>query len=250
MKLWVGLTAFLAVSALGLLAGHSNGALASTDSGDKPSSKEKNQWYEKAALRVDPVEGVKGKPGSLLVLQEGSAVYMDGNSTLHHYQMNANVLKGSAVLKGSSKDLLKALQKGKVGAMTFMVPVDTFKSKDSGLDKNAYKALKAKENPEMKFVLSGETLKAGKDADVYVMTADGKLTVAGVTVPVILMANTTFKDGQIRLQGVQKLKFTDFKITPPKASIFIVTVTCDDEFEVYYDVIFSAKSDAAKSKKG
>ncbi len=241
----MGMKRLFIIAVLVFLAWDLSPVLASNDAPEK----DKGQWYEKSALTVGPVKGFKAKPGSLLVLQAGSAVYMDGNSTLHHYQMNANRLEGSAVLKGSSRNLLKALQKGQVGLMTFDVPVERFKSKDSGLDKNAYVALKSKENPDMKFVLTRETLKAGKDADTYVMTAMGKLTVAGVTIPVILTADTTVKDGQVRLQGIQKLKFTDFNITPPKASIFIVTIVCDDEFEVHYDVLFSAKSDAVKSEK-
>ena len=100
----------------------------------------------------------------------------------------------------------------------------------------------------MKFLLTHETLEAGKNADTYMMTADGNLTVAGMTIPVILTANTIGQDGQVRLQGIQKLKFMDFNITPPKASILIVTIVCDDEFEVHYDVFFSAKSDAAVKK--
>ncbi len=216
---------------------------------DDPSPKAKTEWYEKAAETDGPAEGITGKKGFLLTLQAGSAAYLDGNSTLHHYQMNAHALKGSAVLKGSSKDLLKDLQKGKVGLMTFIVPLDGFKSKDSGLDKNAYKALKSKENPEIKFVLTSETLAPGKKDETYVMTAKGTLEAAGETVPIILTADTTVAGGQVRLQGIQKLKFTDFKMKPPSASILIVTITCSDEFEVHYDVLFSAKTPAGKDKK-
>jgi polyisoprenoid-binding protein YceI len=240
----MSVTGVLVILAVGVLYSRSNQASASTGG----SSTTKNQWYEKDALTVEPAEGVKGPSGSLLVLQADSAVYIDGNSTLHHYQMNANALKGSAVIKGSAKDLLKSLQKGKVGVMSLVVPVESFKSKDKGLDKNAYVALKLKENPEIEFDLVSEKLATGKEANTYVMTAQGKLTVAGVAVPIVLTANTTFKEGQVRIQGVQKLKFTDFKITPPKASILFVTVTCTDEFDLYYDVTFSAQSDVSKKK--
>ncbi len=196
------------------------------------------QWYEKSATTVGPMENMASKGGHRLTLLAGSAVYMEGNSTLHHYEMNAHALKGSALLKTSPKDLLKALQEGKVGAMVFEVPLIGLKSKDSGLDKSAYKALKAKADPEIKFALTGETLKPGKEAGVFVMIAQGSLTVAGETIPIILTADTRVRGDQVRLQGVQKLRMTDFKIQPPTMSILVLSVTCTDEFEVHYDVTF------------
>jgi polyisoprenoid-binding protein YceI len=216
-----------AVSALAMAA--DKPASANADSSGNQLTRGSAHWYEKAAEKTGPVEG--GAQGGL-VLQPGSAVYMDGNSTLHHYQMNAHSLKGSAALKSSSKDLAGDLEKGKAGPVTLIVPVDDFKSKDSGLDKNAYQALLEKDNPDIKFVLKSESLKGKR------MTAMGSLTVAGVTVPIDLSAEATVSGGQVRIQGVQKLKFTDFKIKPPSASILFVTITCDDEFEVHYDVVF------------
>lgn len=198
-------------------------------------------WYEKAAETAGPVKGMAGKNGVLLTLQPGSVLYMEGNSTLHKYQMNAHELKGSAVLEGSAKDLAKSLKGGKVKSMTIIVPLAAFKSKESGLDNNAYKALGAKENPEIKFELTSETLKAGPDAGTYAMTALGKLTIAGATVPVTLTAETTVKGDLVHLKGAQKLKMTDFKIKPPSISVLIMSITCSDEIEIHYDVTFASK---------
>jgi hypothetical protein len=220
---------------------HFTQASASTDSGAAPPSKDQGQWYEKPAPTVGPAEGLKaGLFGRLLVLQKGSEIYLAGNSTLHQYQLHAEVLKGSAVLKG--RDPARDLPKGKAGSMSLIVPVEFFKSKERGLDKDAHLVLKEKENPEIKFVLTGETMKTGAESGTYVMTAHGKLSAAGVTIPVTLTAQTTFKDGQVRLRGVQKLKFSDFKIKPPSSSVLFVTITCKDEFEIHYDVTFGPRS--------
>ncbi len=100
------------------------------------------QWYEKPAVTVGPVAGVTAPDGTLLTLQLGSSLYLEGDSTLHKYQMNAKAMEGSAVVQApAAESLLKALQAGKVKAMTFLIPVKTLNSKDAGLDKNAYKAL-------------------------------------------------------------------------------------------------------------
>ena len=203
-------------------------------------------WYQRPATVVGPVEGVEAKGGSLLALKAGSVLYMEGNSTLHKYQMHANVLKGSALVKG---DLAKALQAGMVDSMVFTVPVNDFKSRESGLDDNAYKALKAKDNPEIKFSLEKETMAAGAKEGTYVLTAGGNLSIAGTAVPVTLSADTTLKDGQVELKGVQKLKMSDYQVKPPSISLLVTSITCSDEIEIHYDVIFAPVGEANSEAK-
>jgi len=198
-------------------------------------------WYQKAAETVGPVDGIATEKGTILTLQPGSSLYMEGGSTLHMYQINAHSLKGSAVVKGSATDLLKALKAGKVGKMSLVVPLATFKSRESGLDDNAYKALKAKDNPEIRFDLTKEKLTTGDTDGSYLMTATGTLTIAGEAVPVTLSATASFKDNQVELKGVQKLKMSDFKVTPPSISVIVTSITCTDDITVNYDVIFAAK---------
>lgn len=231
---------------MGLVTASAVAVLADTSSGgnqlgNQLTSQNQTHWYEKAATSVGPVDPTPAKGGTLLVLQAGSFLYLEGNSTLHKYQMNANSLRGSASVKAPGGDLAKALKAGAVEDMELVVPVNTLKSRESGLDDNAHKALKAKENPEIRFLLKKETLKAGKEAGAYVMTAKGDLTIAGATAAVTLAADTTIKDGQVRLKGVQKLKMTDFKVTPPSISLLVASITCTDDVEVHYDVVFGAK---------
>ena len=189
-------------------------------------------WYEKPASTVGSSDTTAKND---LVLQAGSVLYLEGNSTLHKYQMHANTLLGSASLKKTHKgDLAKALKSNGVDSMELVVPVNTLKSKESGLDDNAYKALKTKENPTIKFILESETIKDN------VMTAKGNLTIAGATVPITLSAETEIKGDQIRLKGVHKLKMSDYKVTPPSISLLVTSITCTDEIEIHYNVIFAA----------
>jgi hypothetical protein len=235
MKFWISMSAALVLSFTAIWANAEG-----SDAGNKLMENQ-THWYQEAATVVGPVEGIATQEGTLLTLQTGSAVYMEGDSTLHKYQMNAHSLKGSAVVKGSSAGLLKVLKGGKVGAMSLMVPVETFKSRESGLDDNAYKALKSKENPVIRFDLTKEKLADGATEGAYVMTAKGTLSIAGETNPVTLTADVTVKDNQIRIKGVQMLKMSDFKITPPSISLVVTSITCTDAIEVHYDVIFAAK---------
>lgn len=207
---------------------------------------------ERPATILGPVVGMSPKTGSsLLALKSGSVLYLKGGSTLHDYEMGAKSLQGSAVLKASADSLktddgiLSALKAGKAEAMALTVPVTFLKSKESGLDDNAYKALNTAQYQEINFVLESETLAAGSDGNSYVMTAKGTLTVSGVTQPVVLTADTTVKNGVIRIKGIQKLKMTDYKITPPVFNLFVTSIKCTDEIEIHYDVLFALAEGAA-----
>jgi hypothetical protein len=229
MQVWMATTAVMVLTTMAL-----------ADSGNQLQQNQ-THWYQAAATQVGPVDGITTETGKLLTLQTGSSIYMEGGSTLHMYQINAHALNGSAVVKGSSSDLLKALQAGKVGSMSLIVPIATFKSREGGLDDNAAKALKAVDNPNIRFDLTREKLAVGAADGTYVLTATGTLTIAGDTEPVTLTADATVTDNQIHLKGVQKLKMTDFKITPPSISLVVTSITCTDEIQVHYDVIFAAK---------
>jgi hypothetical protein len=205
-------------------------ATSAADNGGNQLMQNQTHWYQKAATQAGPVDpSVKGG----LVLQAGSMLYLEGDSTLHKYQMNAHVLLGSAVLKSLKEDLAKSLKKDGVDSMTLVVPVNNLKSRESGLDNNAYTALQAKDNPSIKFELESETLKDN------LMTAEGNLTIAGATAPVTLSAETEMKGDQIHLKGVQKLKMSDYKVKPPSISLLVTSITCTDAIEIHYDVVFA-----------
>lgn len=202
-------------------------------------------WYEKAASSVKPATEVLTKGDTLFVLQAGSVLYLEGDSTLHKYQMHADSLLGSAAVKlPADGDLVQALKAGKVGSMELVVPLKDFKSRESGLDSNAYKALKADKNPEIKFALKSETLKAGQAEGTYVLVARGNLTIAGVTAPVTLSGDVTLKGGKVEFKGVQKLKMSDFQVTPPSISLLVASITCTDEIQIHYDVVFAPAGEA------
>ena len=189
-------------------------------------------WYEKAALKVAPALDAASKKGTVLGLQSGSYLYLEGDSTLHKYQMNANTLKGSAEI--GLADPQQALEKGKVGAMTLVVPVADLKSRESGLDDNAHKALLSKDYPEIKFTLTKSSLKD------KVLTAQGKLSIAGAESAITLKPIVTFKDGIVELKGDQPLKMSDYKVTPPSISLLVTAIKCTDDITIHYDVKFAA----------
>jgi len=128
------------IAALGLTAGLSITDLVEAHATSNTNGSNGNQlmkgyvpWYEKAAVSTGPAPGTTAKGGTLLTLQPGSALYLEGGSTLHKYQMNAHSLKGSAVLRSpASGDWVKPLKSGGTGPTVLVVPVRDLKSRESG----------------------------------------------------------------------------------------------------------------------
>jgi len=195
---------------------------------------------QRPAETVGPVKDWKAVAGtSALVLQKGSVLYLKGDSTLHKFEMGAKTLTGSAAVKAADLKgngaLEKAVKAGSLAVMTLEIPVDQLKSKEKGLDENAYKALKAKEYPAIQFAL--DSLAVAKNE----MTAKGKLTIAGTTLPVTLTGTASFLGKQVQVKGSTKLKMSDYKVTPPSISILVTSINVMDEVEVVYDVLFAPK---------
>ncbi len=227
------------ITTIGVLVASAVVAMAETKSSGNQLMKGYVPWYQKAAV-IGQAPALKTGTGSLLALQNTSSLYLEGDSTLHKYQMHANTLKG-AVVVGGQGDLVKALKAGEVKAMTLIVPVNDLKSREKGLDENAYKALNAKDNPEIKFVLKSETLKPGKDAETFTMVAKGTLSISGTEQPITLTGEATFKGKSVQFKGVQKLKMSDFGVKPPSISLLVTSINCTDEIQIHYDVTFAAK---------
>ena len=218
------------ISVMGVMVATAVATLADNNFSGNQLQKNYTHWYEKAATTVGPY--LPARKGDW-VLQPGSYLYLEGNSTLHKYQMNARSLLGSAVMKAPKKDLGKSLEANGVDSMVLVIPLESLKSKEKGLDDNAYKALASKANPNIQFFLESEAIKGS------LMTAKGNLTIAGKTVPITLTAETEIIDNRIHLKGVQELKMSDYQITPPSISLLVTSITCSDDVSIHYDVTFS-----------
>ena len=109
------------ITIMGLMVASAVAALADSGFSGNQLTQAYVPWYQKAADTVGPVDKA-AKRG--LVLQAGSFLYLEGDSTLHKYQMHANALLGSAVLKNPKGDLAKALKSDGVDSMELVVPLD------------------------------------------------------------------------------------------------------------------------------
>jgi polyisoprenoid-binding protein YceI len=152
-----------------------------------------------------------------LTLNGNSELKVTGTSTIHDWDMVSNsgqTGKATMKLDGGKITDLKTLQ--------LTMPVSTLKSGRSAMDKNAYEALKAKENPNVQFQLT-EVLSITDNT----IKAKGNLTVAGTTRNVPMEVNYKVSGNTVQFTGTQDIKFTQFNISPPTA-VFNTIKTGDD----------------------
>lgn len=158
------------------------------------------------------------------VLSDSPEFKVEGGSTLHDWSMTSQTASGDGlfVLEGGKFVTAKSL------SVSF--PAETLKSGTKGLDSNAYKALNAAKNKEIRFEL--KELTGGETSFV----AKGDLTIAGVTKPVSFPVKLSSTGGKLTFEGSLETKLTHFSVTPPTA--MLGTVKTEDEVKLSFKSTF------------
>jgi polyisoprenoid-binding protein YceI len=134
---------------------------------------------------------------------------LSGTSTLHDWTMNAQVFSSEAQF------VLKDRQISSLKTLTFSLAVADLKSGESGLDKNAYKALKSDDHQNITYKLTSATITP--EGNKFLLKTRGSLTIAGVTKEVVIDVHAVVNaDESIVCTGSEKLNMTDYQVKPPK----------------------------------
>jgi hypothetical protein len=130
-----------------------------------------------------------------------------GTSTLHDWEMKTAKIACNATFT--------FYEDGGLGGLTllnFTMPAESLKSDHKGMDDNAYRAMKTSKNPTITFNLTNATV----SADSKNIECTGKLTIAGVTKDVELVATAKVNaDKSINIKGSKKINMRDYNIDPP-----------------------------------
>jgi polyisoprenoid-binding protein YceI len=155
---------------------------------------------------ISTLSGFQISAQNLYSIAPGSSIKVDGTSNLHDWSMNATKFScdGKLVLtNGQLKDIT---------ALTFVLPVQNLKSKESLMDTRAYKALNEESYDKMTFKLSDATVIEAQK----LIKVTGNLTIAGVTKAITLQANYVVgADESVAFKGSKALKMSDFNIKAP-----------------------------------
>lgn len=161
------------------------------------------------------------------VLASGADLKVEGTSTLHDWEMGTNGATGKAKIELNGRQVVS------ISDLKVAFAVSSLKSGKGQMDDIAHETLKAKKYPNISF-----ELKEVQQITPDVIKAAGNLTIAGTTRPVTMVMNYAVNDGAISFTGAKNIRFTDFKVDPPKA--MFGTIKTGDDLKLLMDVTFNA----------
>ncbi len=162
---------------------------------------------------------------SYSVVPTASTLTIEGTSSLHDWEMEAEKMSGSADLSISGESV-------DVKQISFTVPVESLKSGKKAMDKNALKALKSDDHPSIKY--TAEKVSSGANG----LTADGYLELAGARKPVKVIAKPLVDGNSVTFAGSVPLKMTDFGMDPPTA--LLGTLKTGDDITIHFNVQYKS----------
>jgi len=149
---------------------------------------------------------------SAQVRYTGSSVdlVVSGTSTLHDWTMKSVKADCNALFLLNPSGSIAGVQ-----TMTFSTPAIGLKSDHTGMDNNAYKALKTDKNPTITYTLTSATVSPAANGTSTVKCS-GSLSIAGTTKQEEILATCkTNPDNTIAVTGTQKINMPEFSIVPP-----------------------------------
>lgn len=157
------------------------------------------------------------------------SIVVAGTSNLHDWTANAEKVSGNFKVDVSNGKLTA------INTVDVKVDASSLKgSKGSIMDNKIDDALEVKKNPNISFKANGG--KVTENGGTYKVTANGVLTIAGVSQNVTIDAvGKLLPSGEIEFSGKKKIKMTDYKVEPPTA--MLGTLTTGDEVTLSFKVV-------------
>jgi polyisoprenoid-binding protein YceI len=184
------------------------------------------------------------------VAQPGSEVRIDGTSNIHDWTVKGQIISGSMEVSPEfEKDLKSLTPAPKVDAT---IPIRSLKSGNKKMDEVMQEHMKMKENPTIKYALTGMTIKSepkgANGPGEYVSTGD--LTISGtkksIEMPVTI---ERLEGGKLKIKGSTPIKMTDYGIKPPAPALAMGLIKTGDDVKVAIDWIVAKAADTAQAAK-
>ncbi len=168
-------------------------------------------------------------------LKDGAAIWIEGNSSLKRFYLNATRVSIENEMDNSDSKLktLTSLILNKKGRkLTVNIPVEGLKSGDPNMDQSAYEKLKFKNFPDIVFTMGDYVVKAYPGSHTtYALLVSGKLKIAGVEREVVLEPTMVIGLGGIKIYGSQDVYQKDYGIAPYSVAL---VMTADNKIVVHY----------------
>ena len=162
------------------------------------------------------------------VARPGASVTIDGTSSIHDWTVEGKIVGGYFMVEPafdtdlSLKSVASVTTKEKNPKAVISIPIRSLKSGKDAMDRIMQEAMKAEDNPMIKFTLKEMVVKGDVPAEGTPVKFDvkGDLALSGESKPVEFVLTMERKpDKMLHFKGEKPLKMTDFGIVPPAPKI-------------------------------
>lgn len=171
-------------------------------------------------------------------VEPGSAIMIDGTSSVNSFTCTADDVDGRATLQSAGAPARQA-------DVVVVVPVRDFDCGKRRMNSDMHAALKADRFPAITFELERASVeeRVGHEGRfVHDLNVQGRISIAGTERSIILpVRGRQTEDGTFRVTGEVQLKMTDFGIDPPTALLGLVQA--HDDIVVRFDIKASVIGD-------
>lgn len=156
---------------------------------------------------------------------------VSGTSTMHDWEMKTSTGSCDATFTTDDAGNFTGLTR-----MTYKTTAKSLKSGKDGMDKNAYKALKADQNPEISAVLKSSEI-TQKGEGNYTINSKIDLTIGGKTLETDLVTQAKTKGNSVTITGEKKINMKDYDLSPP--SFMLGTVKTGKDVVLKFNLTLS-----------
>lgn len=161
-----------------------------------------------------------------------SIMSVKGSSSLHDWEMKVGRMNGTMRLE-ILENQIETIQD-----LSFSVLANSLDGGKSGMNKDAYEALKADTYKTIDFAFEKLNSVSCTSGDCK-LNISGTLTVAGVKKPIDVAFDANLSEEQIIFSGSKPLKMTDFNVEPPRA--FLGLIRAYEDVTVEFELVFLRK---------
>ncbi len=159
-------------------------------------------------------------------------IKIEGTSNIQDWEMNSE--------KGSCTASLQLIDNAVLTGMSnldFFIKVEDLRSDHKAMDNNMYNAMNSEKYPDVSYHSSNVVVKAAGNG--YIISAKGKLNIAGVSKDAEITANATAVDKGFAISGSYKLKMTDYNVTPP--SIMFGAIKTGNDVTIRFNFVLKPR---------
>ncbi len=188
-----------------------------------------------SALMAVSSAAAQGPSAIRLRLEPGSQLEITGTSSMHDFACKTDRMAVYIdVDPNYTRDLTKVSRP--ITSVQVTIPVRNLKCGNGKMDENMYQTLNAKDNPVIKYTLSGyDILASTASPNGFAANTKGSLSVAGKVREVDMKVKASrLEAGRATAEGEQTVLMTDFGIKPP--SFMLGTLKVGNEIKVKFNI--------------